>query len=175
MTLGVKLNSRFDFGEAYDQIKKQIDKQKVTMMIFDEVQHFTEGTLDSYQAADVIKIMMKCRVQVVCVGKKEMLKSVEGENANDQLLRLRKKQAEIKPLECSLDDFVAADGTVRGEVSLEKEIYASPTRPLRLSAKRSTTGAIQMPSSCLSTSCRTSRNRIWLCACGERETERSAR
>ncbi|MHC2288804.1 MULTISPECIES: TniB family NTP-binding protein [Bradyrhizobium] len=115
MTLGVKLKSRFDFGEAFDQIKHQIEEQKVGMMIFDEVQHFTEGTLDSYQAADVIKIIMKCRVQVVCVGLPNMLDLVEGENANDQLLRLRQKQVEVKPLKCSLDDFVAGDGAIRGE------------------------------------------------------------
>lgn len=115
MTLGVKLKSRFDFGEAFDQIKHQIDQQKVGMMIFDEVQHFTEGTLDSYQAADVIKIIMKCRVQVVCVGLPGMRDLVEGDNANDQLLRLRQKQVEVKPLKCSLEDFVAGDGAIRGE------------------------------------------------------------
>jgi hypothetical protein len=114
-TLGIKLNSRFDFGEAFQQIKRQIDEQKVTMMIFDEVQHFTEGSIDSYQAADIIKIIMKCRVQVVCVGKIEMLRLVQGENANDQLLRLRQKQVEIGPLQCSLEDFVAGDGSERGK------------------------------------------------------------
>lgn len=114
MTLGVKLGARFDFGEAFEQVKKQIEEQKVGMIIFDEVQHFTEGTLDSYQAADVIKIIMKCRVQVVCVGLPDMKNLVEGENANDQLLRLRQKQVEVKPLELSLDDFVSGDGALRG-------------------------------------------------------------
>src|ERR1700730_18324489 len=53
LTLGISVTSRFDVGEAFDQIKTQIDLQKVRMMIFDEVQHFTEGAMDSYQAADV--------------------------------------------------------------------------------------------------------------------------
>lgn len=112
-TLGVQLNSRFDFGEALDQIKTQIDIQKVKMMIFDEVQHFVEGSVDSYQAADVIKIIMKCRVQVVCVGMPHLIDLVEGKNANDQLLRLRQKLVEVKPLQCSLDDFITADGATR--------------------------------------------------------------
>ena len=63
----------------------------------------------------MIKIIMKCRVQVVCVGMPGMLNLVEGDNANDQLLRLRQKQVEVKPLGCWLEDFVAGDGSLRGE------------------------------------------------------------
>ena len=112
-TLGVQLRNHFDFGEAIDQIKTQIALQKVSMMIFDEAQHFVEGTIDSYQAADVIKIIMKCRVQAICIGLPNMLNLVEGEKANEQLLRLRQKQVEVTPLKCSLDDFVGSDGTAR--------------------------------------------------------------
>lgn len=113
--LGIDLNARTRFGEEFDQIKKQIKKQEVKMIIFDEVQHFVEATMDSYQAADVIKIIMKCQVQVLCIGMPNMLDLVEGANANSQLLRLKQKQIEIQPLACSLDDFVGLDGETHGE------------------------------------------------------------
>lgn len=143
--LGVKLNSRFDFGEALDQIKEQIDHQKVKMMIFDEVQHFTEGTVDSYQAADVIKIIMKCRVQVICVGMPDMLKLVEGENANDQLLRLKQKQVEVKGLRCSLEDFIASDGSVRAAERDVKFADTEFTNFCRALDDRSNPEAIVLP------------------------------
>jgi hypothetical protein len=44
-----------------------------------------------------------------------VVRLVEGEKANDQLLRLRQKQVEIEPLQCSLENFVLADGSVRNE------------------------------------------------------------
>jgi hypothetical protein len=143
--LGVKLNSRFDFGEALDQIKEQIDHQKVKMMIFDEVQHFVEGTVDSYQAADVIKIIMKCRVQVICVGMPHMLNLVEGENANDQLLRLKQKQVEVKGLNCSLNDFIASDGSVRAAEGDVKFADTDFTNFCRALDDRSNLEAIVLP------------------------------
>jgi hypothetical protein len=107
--LGIGLSSGFKFGEALRQIKIETRLQKVKMMIFDEVQHITEGSISSYQAADVFKIIAKCGVQVVCVGMPSMMNLVEGKNANTQLKRLKQKRCDLSPLACSLDDFLGLD------------------------------------------------------------------
>lgn len=103
--LGKPLTKGFKFGEALRTIKKEIRLQNVKMMIFDEVQHITQGSISSYQAADVIKVIAKCKVEVVCVGMPDMMNLVEGQNANEQLQRLKRISCEVRPLACSLEDF----------------------------------------------------------------------
>jgi hypothetical protein len=110
--LGIKLPSRFDFEEAEEKINVQIEKQGVKMLVFDEVQHIKQAAIDKYSAADVIKMMVKSRLQVVCVGLPDALdllliaaKDSKGFQGNDQLRRLVQKKAQVRPLPCSLDDF----------------------------------------------------------------------
>jgi hypothetical protein len=108
--LGIVLKRGFNFGEALRATKKQILKQEIKMIIFDEVQHIVEGSADSYQAADVLKIMIKSGVQVICVGLDSILDLVKlGDDQNSQLLRLIQKQVTVHPLTCTLDDFPPLD------------------------------------------------------------------
>ena len=108
--LGITLTKGFDFGEALRVTKLQVEGQQTRMIVFDEVQHMVEGTADSYQAADVFKIMIKAGVQVLCVGLETMLNLItEGDKQNAQLLRLVQKRVTLHPLACSLDDFPELD------------------------------------------------------------------
>lgn len=66
--LGIDLSTKLQFGDAFDQVKLQLQEQGTKMIIFDEVQHFVDATANSYQAADVLKVLIKCQVQVVCIG-----------------------------------------------------------------------------------------------------------
>lgn len=104
LNLGLAVN--FDPGQAMTQIQDHLVEQKVKLIVFDEVQHITQSRMDDYSAADVIKMLAKTRVQVLCVGLEECRDLLEEEKkGNEQLDRLKAREVTVEPLPCSLNDF----------------------------------------------------------------------
>lgn len=107
LAMQVELPTNFKIADAMRKIQHAIVKQEIRMIIFDEVQHIVEGKrIDTYAAADVFKIMCKCRVQVLCVG---MISSLELPRINSQFARLMMHRHVIQPLPLSLGDFPLLD------------------------------------------------------------------
>jgi hypothetical protein len=104
--LQVGLATKADFGEASFEVQNALEKQKVKMFIFDDVQHIIEAHMDDYKAADVFKLLLKSRVQVVCIG---LAKSHLLSDVNPQLKRLVRMRRAVTPLRCSVGDFPQLD------------------------------------------------------------------
>ncbi|MEY9418046.1 hypothetical protein ABIF69_004488 [Bradyrhizobium japonicum] len=104
--LQVGLASNADFGEASWEVQNALEKQRVKMFIFDDVQHIIEAHMTDYKAADVFKLLLKSRVQIVCVG---LTKSHLLSTVNPQLRRLVRMRRTVTPLRCSIGDFPPLD------------------------------------------------------------------
>jgi len=104
--LQVNLGSRFTFGEACIEVAGAVEKQQVKMIIFDDVQHIIEANMDAYGAADVLKLLAKARLQVVCIG---LEKALQLGDKNEQLERLVASTKMLLPLRCSIGDFPRID------------------------------------------------------------------
>ncbi|KRQ14673.1 DEAD/DEAH box helicase family protein [Bradyrhizobium manausense] len=102
----VNLPVGYKFGEAQLRVNKAVKKQGIKMVIFDETQHIVEGNMNTYDAGDVFKLLIKSRVQVVCVG---LTHALDLATANDQLDRLVKKKIVLEPFRCTVGDFPELD------------------------------------------------------------------
>ena len=69
--LGIRAAHHDTFGELMTTLQLHLARQKVRMIIFDEVHHIVEGhgPTTAYEAAEVIKmLLLQARTQIVCVG-----------------------------------------------------------------------------------------------------------
>jgi len=105
MAVGVTLAPRWGFSEGIHKVTTQIKQQDTKMVIFDEVQHITEGSISSYEAADVFKYVIKAQTQVVCIGLPTATDLITKKSGNPQLERLSQIDIGLKPFTCSLSDF----------------------------------------------------------------------
>lgn len=119
--MGVTLKAGFTFSDAITAVKHHVDKQGIKMIIFDEVQHIARVSI-AYEAADVLKVMGKAGLQVVCVGLEEALQLGQ---INEQLEELTAHSYVVTPLACSLDDFPELDhnGTPIQKAARPKTAY----------------------------------------------------
>ena len=110
----VNLPAGFKFGEAQIRVNKAVKRQGIKMIIFDEAQHIVEGNMNTYDAGDVFKLLIKSRVQVVCVG---LTHALDLATANDQLDRLVKKKVVLEPFRCTVNDYPELDkkGNIVGD------------------------------------------------------------
>jgi hypothetical protein len=122
LAMQVPLGKNFDFGEAMTSVMKAIEKQKVKMIIFDDVQHIIDAGMNAFGAADVFKLFLKCRIAVVCIG---LTHARSLASVNSQLDRLIQQRITIAPLRCSLGDFpeVYANGRTKSGETVEPTAF----------------------------------------------------
>ena len=102
-------------------MKHQVDGQGITMIVFDEVQHIATRAM-AYEAADVLKVMIKAGLQVVCVGLEGALRLG---TINEQLGELTANNYMLKPFSCSLADFpyLGEDGALLKREDAPRSAY----------------------------------------------------
>ncbi|OKO73356.1 hypothetical protein AC629_36700 [Bradyrhizobium sp. NAS80.1] len=116
LALGIDFGSRFDFGRASREVAAAIEEQKVKMMLFDDVQHIVDGGMDTDGAGDVLKVLTKGGIQVVCIG----LPNALDLEHNAQFERLVADTQIVVPFRCSSGDFPQTDEDGNA-IGLEKQ------------------------------------------------------
>jgi hypothetical protein len=104
--LQVGLPSNADFGEASWEVQNALEKQKVKMFIFDDVQHIIEAHIGRLQSRRRVQaapeVARAGRVHRAC----EILPAVRRDPQLKRLVRMRRS---VTPLRCSVGDFPPLD------------------------------------------------------------------
>lgn len=126
LALGIDLGSRFNFGQACIEVAVALQEQQVKMILFDDVQHIVEAEMDTEGAGDVLKVLAKGGIQVVCIG---LPRALDLEQ-NEQFERLVADTQVVVPFRCSIGDFPQTDangraGTERQRLTPFRKFMAS--------------------------------------------------
>ncbi|MEY9524056.1 energy-coupling factor transporter ATP-binding protein EcfA2 [Bradyrhizobium japonicum] len=127
LALGIDLGGRFNFGQACIEVAAALQEQQVKMILFDDVQHIVEAEMDTEGAGDVLKVLAKGGIQVVCIG---LPRAVDLEQ-NAQFERLVADTQVVVPFHCSIGDFPQTDedgkviGTERQRLTPFRKFMAS--------------------------------------------------